>query len=188
MLINSLCQQEKLFYIHGYQSSPDSNKGKLFKEKLNAAAIKYRDCKPEKIVISECLKRISYVIKNKSNVVLIGSSLGGFLAVEAALTHPNVKKLILLNPAIVPPSTDLDKHDGVPRSILEDMKDKRLFENKLKADITIFRGTEDDTIPDVWIIQFAKLQKAKIILLRDDHRFSRNLTKLPIIISNILNK
>ena len=172
----------KLFYIHGYESSPDSNKGIIFREKLDAKAIKYRDCKPEDLVISDCLKRISDVIKNDTNVVLIGSSLGGFLAVETALVHPNVKKLILLNPAIIPPSADLDKHEGVPRRILEDMMDKRLFEKRLKADITIFRGTEDDTVPDDWITEFAKVQKAKIILLKDDHRFSKYSDSLPEII------
>lgn len=171
-----------LYYIHGYQSSPKSNKGVIFKEKLGAEAIKYRDCEPEDLVISDCLKRISDVIKNDSNAVLIGSSLGGFLAVETALTHSNVKKLILLNPAIIPPSTDLDKHEGMPRRILEDMKDKRLFENRLKADITIFRGTEDVAVPDDWITEFAKVQKAKIILLKDDHRFSKYSASIPKII------
>ena len=80
-----------LYYIHGFQSSPDSNKGRIFREKLNAMAIKYRDCNPEDIVISDCLKRISDVIKNDRDVVLIGSSLGGFLASSTAINHPNVK-------------------------------------------------------------------------------------------------
>ena len=182
MLKNIKYTHGKLFYIHGYESSPDSNKGIIFREKLNAKAIKYRDCKPEDLLISDCLKRISNIIKNETNVVLIGSSLGGFLAVETALTHPNVKKLILLNPAIIPPSADLDKHEDVPRRILEDMIDKRLFEKKLKADITIFRGTEDDTVPDDWITEFAKVQEAKIILLKDDHRFSKYSDLLPDII------
>ena len=88
----------KIYYIHGYLSSPDSNKGVIFKEKLGAVAIKYRDCEPENLVISDCLKRISDIIKNDKNVVLIGSSLGGFLAVKTALVHSNVKKLILLPP------------------------------------------------------------------------------------------
>lgn len=176
------------YYIHGYESSPESNKGVIFKEKLGAVAIKYRDCEPENLVISDCLKRISDIIKNDKNVVLIGSSLGGFLAVETALVHPNVKKLILLNPAIVPPSTNLDNHKDMPRRILEEMRDKRLFKNRLKAEIIIFRGTEDDLVPDDWILEFAKVQEAIIILLNDDHSFSRNLTKLPIIISDLLKK
>ena len=185
---NKKYQHGKLFYIHGYESSPESNKGVIFKEKLDAIAINYRDCDPEDLIISDCLNRISDVIKNDKNVVLIGSSLGGFLAVETALTSSNVKKLILLNPVIIPPSTDLDKHKDMPRRILEDMKDKRLFKNRLKADITIFRGTEDELIPDDWVLEFAKVQEATVIFLHDDHRFSCNLAKLPIFISDLLKK
>ena len=181
-------QHGKLFYIHGYESSPESNKGTIFKKKLNAKAIKYRDCEPEDLIISDCLKRISDVIKNDSDAVLIGSSLGGFLAASTAINHPNVKKLILLNPVIVLPSTNLDNHAGVPRRILEDMRDKRLFENRLNAEIIILRGTEDEVVPDDWVLEFAKAQEATVIFLHDDHRFSRNLTKLPIIISDLLKK
>ena len=56
-----------LYYIHGYQSNPDSAKGTLFKEKLDAKAIQYRDCKPEDIVISDCLKRIANEIEHDTS-------------------------------------------------------------------------------------------------------------------------
>ncbi len=175
-----------LYYIHGYQSDPNSTKGTLFKEKLNATAIQYRDCEPEDLIIADCLKRISDVIKDEENVVLIGSSLGGFLAASTAINHSNIKKLILLNPSIIPPSTNLDDHQSVPRSILGDMIDTKLFRIRIDANITILRGTEDDVVPDCWIIKFATAQEATVKFLHDDHSFSRNLTRLPIIISDIL--
>jgi len=175
-----------LYYIHGYQSDPNSTKGTLFREKLNATAIQYRDCKPEDLIIVDCLKRISDVIKDEENVVLIGSSLGGFLAASTAINHSQIKKLILLNPAIIPPSTNLDDHQSVPRSILEDMINTRLFRDKIDADITILRGTEDFIVPDSWIIKFATAQEATVKFLQDDHSFSCYLTKLPTIISGIL--
>ena len=186
--INEITGNEKkmLYYIHGYQSTPDGDKGTLFMKKLNAKAIKYRDCKPENLIIADCLKRIADVIKNDVNVVLIGSSLGGFLAASTALHHSNVNKLILLNPAIIPPSTNLDDHQSVPKNILEDMIDVKLFENRLDADITILRGTKDDVVPDSWIVEFAAAQEATVKFLHDDHRFSHNLTQLPTIISDIL--
>ena len=177
-----------LYYIHGYQSTPDGDKGTLFKEKLDAIAIKYRDCAPEELVISDCLKRISEVIKDDANGVLIGSSLGGFLAASTAIDNSNVKELILLNPAIIPPSTNLDDLHGMPRNILEEMIDKRLFQKKLGTNITILCGTEDDLIPKSWIIKFAIAQEAIIKFIYDDHRFSRNIQKLPAIISSIIKK
>ena len=181
-------QQEKLFYIHGYQSSPDSTKGKLFKETLNAKAIKYRDCKPEDLIVSDCLNRISDEIKNDNNAILIGSSLGGFLAASTAISHSNVKNLILLNPAIIPPYTNLDKQDGVPRNILEDMVDERLFGKKLDAEVTTLVGTNDDVVPRNWIIEFAVAQEATVKFLHDDHSFTKNVTKLPAIISKIIGQ
>ena len=175
-----------LYYIHGYLSSPDSIKGMLFKEKLNAKAIKYRDCEPEDLIISDCLKRIANEIENDDNAVLIGSSLGGFLAARTALENSNVKKLILLNPAVIPPSVDINTIQGLPMSILVEMKDNRLFEKKMDADIIIFIGTEDDVIPADWSLEFAKIQEATIKFLHDDHSLTRNLNKLPEIISKII--
>ncbi len=177
-----------LYYLHGYQSSPLSEKGILLRETLQAVPIPYRDGAPEDLVISECLSRISDIIKKDKQVVLIGSSLGGFLAAATALTHPNVKQLILLNPAIIPPQTDLHTVQGMPYKILEEMIDPRLFEKKIPASITILRGTHDDVVPDDWVVCFAKAQQATIQLYNDDHRFSKNLQKLPVIISELLQK
>ena len=176
-----------LYYIHGYQSSPDSNKGTLFKERLNAKAIKYRDCEPEDLIITDCLKCITSEIETDDDVVLIGSSLGGLLAAKTALEHSNVKKLMLLNPAIIPPSVDINTIQGLPLRILVEMKDNRLFENKLDAEINILVGTKDDVIPVDWSVEFAIAQEASIHFLHDDHSFSYNLKRLPEIISKIID-
>jgi predicted esterase YcpF (UPF0227 family) len=175
-----------LYYIHGYQSSPSGEKAAVLKENLQAIPLQYREVTPEKLVISECLSRISEAIVNDPHVVLIGSSLGGFLAAATALTHPNVKQLILLNPAIIPPEIDLNTIQGMPQRILQDMVTPKLFKEKLTAQITILRGTQDDVVPDEWVIRFAQAQHATIKLFDDDHRFSKNLSRLPYIISEII--
>ena len=177
-----------LYYLHGYQSDPFSEKGTLLRETLQAVPITYRDGAPEDLVISECLSRISDVIKKDQHVELVGSSLGGFLAAATALSHSNVKQLILLNPAIIPPRTDLHTVQGMPYRILEEMMDPRLFEQKIPASITILWGTHDDVVPDDWVVSFAKAQQATIQVYNDDHRFSKNLQKLPEIISELLQK
>ena len=175
-----------LYYIHGYESSPDGTKGTLFKEKLNAKAIKYRDCEPEDLVISDCLKHIAKEIDDDKDVVLIGSSLGGFLAAKTAFENSNVKQIILLNPAVIPPSIDLNTIQGMPMSILGDMKDNTLFEEKIGAEIFILVGTEDEIVLSDWILEFAMAQEATVRFLRDDHRFTRNINRLPYIISEII--
>jgi predicted esterase YcpF (UPF0227 family) len=177
----------KIYYVHGYQSSPDGDKGTLFKEKLNAIPIKYRECEPEKLVISECLDEIYNKIKNDENVVLIGSSLGGLLASVVALNYPNVKSLILLNPATIPPNTNLNLLGDIPRRIAEEMVNNKIFEEKIQSDIFIIRGTDDDVVKECWVLEFAKFQEATVIFLKDDHRFSNNILKLPNIISRLLD-
>jgi len=177
-----------LYYLHGYQSSPNGEKATLLKDTIQVIPISYRESSPEKLIISECLSRISKVIANDKQVVLIGSSLGGFLAASTALTHPNVKQLILLNPAIIPPETDLATIEGIPLRILQEMRDPRLFQQKIPATITILRGTLDDVVPDEWILSFAQAQNATIQLYNDDHRFSKNLHRLPTIVSELIQK
>jgi len=176
-----------LYYVHGYMSDPNSAKGTLFKEKLNAKAIKYRDCEPENLVISDCVKRIKKEIKNDENAVLIGSSLGGLLAAKTAVESSNVKKIILLNPAIIPPSVDISKIQDMPYEILEGMQDSRLFNEKIDCEIHILVGRNDDVVPNYWALEFAKAQDATISLFEDDHGFTNNLENLPTIISKILN-
>ena len=177
-----------LYYIHGYMSEPNSTKGTLFNKTLNAVAIKYRDCEPEDLAISDCLLQIKKEIKNDDDAILIGSSLGGYLAAKTALDNKNVQKIILLNPAIIPPSVDITKIKDIPQSILADMQDKRLFEEKIDADIFILAGKQDDVVPTDWVLDFAKAQQTNIRFFDDDHSFSFNMEKLPDIIESILHK
>ena len=177
-----------LYYIHGYQSSPDSRKGILFTQELNAKAIHYRDGKPEDLVIKDCLKRIAEVIKNDEKVTLIGSSLGGYLAASTALAHENVRRIILLNPAIPPPSLDVTTVQGISHRILKEMINPQLFQQRINADIMILRGTKDIDVPDSWVLEFAMAQEAMIQFLHDDHRFSKLLEKLPKTIKQMLRE
>jgi len=177
-----------LYYIHGYESSPDGTKGALFKEKLGAIPIKYRDCKPEEIIISECLNRIFDQIKQDNKVILIGSSLGGFLAAKTAILNENVKQIILLNPAILPPSVDINKIDGMPLRILQEVYDKKLLEEKISASVDIFAGTEDEIVPTEWVLEFAKAQEATVKFLHDDHRFSKHVEQFPKLISDLIDE
>lgn len=64
-MVNKLIKNnnKKIYYIHGFLSSPESMKGELLKKKLNVLPIKYLDCKPEDLEISDCLKIIYDKIK-----------------------------------------------------------------------------------------------------------------------------
>jgi predicted esterase YcpF (UPF0227 family) len=175
-----------LYYIHGYQSNPNSIKGTLFQKKLQAKAIQYRDGKPEDLIISKGLKRINTAIQDDPQAILIGSSLGGFLAAETALSAKNITHLILLNPAILPLHIDLSTIKDIPQRILSEMLDHRLHTQKINIPITILRGTQDTVIPEEWILSFARSQEATVKFYHDDHTFSQNLLRLPQIITSII--
>lgn len=169
-------------------SEPNSTKGSLFKEKLNATPIKYRDCEPEELVIADCLQRINQEIGSDSQAILIGSSLGGFLAAKTALDNSDIKQIILLNPAVIPPDYDITKIKDMPHRILVDMKEKRLFAEKIKAKIFILIGSNDIVVPKSWPIAFAKAQEATVRFLDDDHSFTNKIDILPSIISQIIGE
>ena len=172
-----------LYYIHGYQSNPESTKGVLFSRHLQAKAIPYRKGKPEDLVIADCLHRIAREITCDTEVTLIGSSLGGFLAAKTALEHPQVQRLVLLNPAVIPPTIDVNSLTGMPLRILRDMQEPLLFQQKVKADVVLLLGTLDDVVPNAWGWEFAQVQEALVKFLHDDHRFSHHLEELPKILS-----
>jgi len=179
--------KKSIFYIHGYLSTPDGGKGTILKQGLGAVPIKYRDDPPEELVIRDCLDEIKKVIQNQDEIVLIGSSLGGFLASEIAFDFPNrIHQLILLNPAVIPPEVDIKSISDMPFRILQDMKDHRLFTSKLKTKITIFSATEDTVVSPEWVIRFAQFQEATVQFLSDDHRFSAHLDQLPMLIKTFL--
>ena len=172
-----------LYYIHGYDSSPNSRKGVLFREKLGAIPLKYME--GDKVVVSDCLKRIKESIDKDTKVVLIGSSFGGFLSAKIALENRNVRKIILLNPAVIPPDIDLSGSD-FPEEIVKDIQNSGLFERKIPCEIFIVMSTRDELIPKDWILRFAMFQEAIVKFIEDDHRMNRNLEKLPDIISAFL--
>ncbi|MEM4258022.1 MAG: YqiA/YcfP family alpha/beta fold hydrolase [Candidatus Thermoplasmatota archaeon] len=176
-----------LYYIHGYQSSTSSTKAVLFAQTLKVYAIKYREGNPEDLVISACLRRIAQTIQSDPQPVLIGSSFGGFLAAATALIHP-VQQLILLNPAIIPPTTSPDSIPAMPKRILNEMIEPRLFQQKVPTKIDILIGTQDTVVPNHWSLEFAKIQEATVHFFHDDHNFTRYQVQLPEIIKKIINR
>jgi pimeloyl-ACP methyl ester carboxylesterase len=93
----------RYLYLHGFASSPDSRKARFFIEKLNGIGIRLEalNLAPDfrNLTISSQLAVIHEAAHNQQ-VVLIGSSLGGYLAALYAAGHPEtVDRMLLLAPA-----------------------------------------------------------------------------------------
>jgi len=97
----------RVVYLHGFASSPQSSKAQFFGQKFRQAGIPFEAPELdqgnfEELTISGQLTVIAKAVGETtvSETVLMGSSLGGYLAALFAAAHPSaVERLILMAPA-----------------------------------------------------------------------------------------
>lgn len=93
----------RVLYLHGFASSPGSRKAQFFTAKLRALDFEVEvpdlvQGRFEQLTISGQLKLLE-IVSHSEPVILIGSSLGGYLAALYAARHAEVDRLVLLAPA-----------------------------------------------------------------------------------------
>jgi pimeloyl-ACP methyl ester carboxylesterase len=97
----------RVVYLHGFASSAQSSKAAFFREKLQPRGIRAET--PDlngpdfsTLTITRMLDQVhGLVAADQEPVVLIGSSLGGFVALHAAVREASrVARLVLLAPAL----------------------------------------------------------------------------------------
>ncbi len=98
-----LPERLRVLYLHGFASSPGSRKASFFAERL--ARLGFEVDVPDLaegdfkgLTISGQLRAVERLARNE-RMILIGSSLGGYVASLYAARHPEVQSLILLAPA-----------------------------------------------------------------------------------------
>jgi uncharacterized protein len=92
-----------VLYLHGFASGPSSSKARIFSERLQAlgreVAVPALDGGDFRgMTLTSQLQIIEKTAANRP-CVLIGSSLGGYLAALYAARHPEVDRVILMAPA-----------------------------------------------------------------------------------------
>jgi len=143
-----------LYYIHGYESNCETVKAMLAKS-LGAKCIHYEN---DDIESGRIFKLIS---KIKNDDVVIGSSLGGFLAL-----YSTASTKILLNPLINPEKmNELGDY-----SVFVDTAKKKNM-NYSRYTIYTFLGKNDKILKHD-IPFFYNISK-ELFVLDDDHRFSK---------------
>jgi pimeloyl-ACP methyl ester carboxylesterase len=93
----------RIVYLHGFASSPQSSKARFFAERFGAIGIPFNAPQLDEgnfkaLTISGQLRVVEEAVHGEA-VVLMGSSLGGYLAALYAARHPEIEKLVLLAPA-----------------------------------------------------------------------------------------
>jgi len=93
-----------ILYLHGFASSPLSRKARFLEERFAARGIRFNA--PDlaggdffHLTISNQLDVVRASAAGAERLIIIGSSLGGYLAVLYAAEHNKVEQLILLAPA-----------------------------------------------------------------------------------------
>lgn len=201
-----------IFYLHGFASSPESSKAKFFGERFAAHGVTLR-CpdfnQPDffTLTVSRMLQQLEKGIAAlpQGDVALIGSSLGGFVAVEAAARsvsmarHP-ITRLILLAPAVelewerwpeVGPgglarwrkagSVEVfhyayDEPRRLGFSFYEDAIRYAPGSRRLDMPVLIFQGRRDESVPPSTVERFAQAQpRAELHLLDDGHQLKESL-------------
>jgi pimeloyl-ACP methyl ester carboxylesterase len=199
----------QVFYLHGFASSAKSSKAAFLASRLSRHGIELRTPdfnEPDfsTLTITRMIRQVCAEIDARSDdpSVLIGSSLGAFVAVQAALRRSRqVERLILLAPALdfggnrMPSLGDrgieewrrtdrLDVfHYGYGRVLpvhYELFADARQYDSRnasLSMPIQVFQGREDTAVdPDVverW--SRARSENVELHLLDDDHQLMNSL-------------
>lgn len=190
----------RVLYLHGFASGPKSRKASFFVDKLSSFNIPVQV--PELVqgnfkdlTITSQLAVIDRVIGSEP-VVLIGSSLGGYLAALCAAKYQQVTKLVLLAPAF-------DFHDlwvkqlgpeGIQRwqkegslsvfhyaegreqpiryQFLEDSQQYSPFPD-FQQPTLIFHGNQDNTVPVKTSIEFTEAHpNAELVRINSGHELT----------------
>jgi uncharacterized protein len=197
----------RLVYLHGFASSARSSKAAFLAEKLaeNGLTLEAPDLnEPDfaTLTVTRMLSQAGEAISRAPEpVALIGSSLGGFVAVQAALQHPtHVSHLVLLAPALDfggnrmrelsgmglenwKISNRLDVfHYGYGRVIpvhyglYEDARGYNSYDAQITQPVQVFQGRRDTAVdPDAvqrWCTARANVE---LHMLDDDHQLLGSL-------------
>jgi len=89
----------RVLYLHGFASGPASNKARFFRDRISNLEIPdLADNNFEALTITSQLRVIGRAAGGEP-VLLIGSSMGGYLAALYAARHPEVARVVLMAPA-----------------------------------------------------------------------------------------
>jgi pimeloyl-ACP methyl ester carboxylesterase len=197
----------RVLYLHGFASSAQSSKARFFREKLGAHGVEvvtpdFNEPDFSTLTVTRMLAQVRAEIDmTPGPVALIGSSLGAFVAVNAAAREPaRVDRLILLAPALDFGGNrmrdlgdrGLDDwrrtdtlqifHYGYGRlvpvryELYSDATKYDAFTASVEQPVLIFQGTRDTAVDPATVERWATARSnVELHLLDDDHQLLSSL-------------
>ena len=197
----------RAFYLHGFASSALSSKAAFFRARLAEHGVvldtpDFNQPDFSTLTITRMLTQVGEAIGDAAEpVVLIGSSLGGFVAVQTAIDHPAlVDRLVLLAPALdfrADRVGDLGDrtleewrrtnrldvyHHAYGRvlpmhyELFADAQRYRPHAARISLPVQVFQGLRDTAVSPATVEQWARAQpNAELHLLDDDHQMIASL-------------
>jgi uncharacterized protein len=196
-------------YLHGFASSPQSSKAAFFRTRLanHDVPVHIPDFNTpdfSTLTISRMIDQVGQALDDltrDSRVVLIGSSLGAFVAVQVALRYrPRIDRLVLLAPALDFSENRLrtlgDRgiddwrrtnelqvfHHGFGRlmplrfDLYTDAEQYDALHARVDQPILIFQGERDEAVDPATVKRWAEARpNVQLRLLDDDHQLLTSL-------------
>jgi alpha/beta superfamily hydrolase len=154
-----------VFLSHGLESGPDSTKVQALKAEaesfngVTATALDHRSTKGPATRLQQMRSAIEKSGARHENIVLVGSSMGGWVCAQTSAETP-VLGCFLLAPALA-------------------MKDYPESSPQIQARHTqIIHGWDDDVVLPMPVIELAQTQNLPILVLPDGHRLQNSLERL----------
>ena len=183
----------RLIYLHGFASGPSSSKAQVFKQRFAGRGVEMEipdlaDGDFENMTISSQLAVLERQARGEP-VLLMGSSMGGYLAALYASLHPEVEKLVLLAPAFHFPhrwnSPECEQAGYIEVFHYAESRQRRISydivrdaalhspEPSFPQPALIFHGTAADVVPPEYSVNYASRHpNVKLHLLASDHQLT----------------
>ena len=204
-------------YLHGFASSAHSTKGTYFARKFEEQGITvhtpdFNEPDFSTLTVTRMVEQVERILDRlpPGPVALIGSSLGGFVAVQVALRRA-IDRLVLLAPALDFSGNRLQSlgdrglkewetsgqlnvfHYGYGRmlpvyyGLYTDACGYDCVDAKLSMPILIFQGRHDTAVSPEMVEQWASTRpNVELHMLDDDHQLSASLEYIWNVVSRWL--
>ncbi|MDI6742540.1 MAG: alpha/beta fold hydrolase [Smithella sp.] len=145
-------------FIHGLESTAQGTKGQYFSQNF-----------PDMIVedftgdLKKRMEKLNQILAARSNLIIVGSSYGGLMAVQYAMANEEkIKKLILMAPAINLP----EFHIAAGKTI--------------NIPVILYHGTEDDVVDPYKVRNIASriFPRLEHHFVKDDHPLHKTFASL----------